>query len=171
MVFPRELMTCAVVFQLCHADIYLLDDPLSAVDSMVGHDIFEKCINGVLGNKTRLMITHNHKVLRDAKHIVVMEEGSILAKGDFSTLCASGFDLDAIIQDAEQKPGTAQMETPQGSLESEIKSDQEYANLEIAEEDRMIGSVSWKLYWRYIQAGMHFTLAAALATFFLIVQG
>ena len=154
-----------------NADIYLLDDPLSAVDSTVGHDIFEKCINGVLDNKTRLMITHNHRALRDAKHIVVMEEGSILAKGDFSTLCTSGFDLDAIIQDAEQKSGTAKMENPQGSLESEIKSEQECSSLEIAEEDRMIGSVSWKLYWRYIQAGMHCILAAALATFFLIVQG
>ena len=154
-----------------NADIYLLDDPLSAVDSTVGHDIFERCINGVLGNKTRLMITHNHSALRYAKHIVVMEEGSILAKGDFSTLCTSGFDLDAIIQDAEQKSGTAKMENPQGSLESEIKSEQECSSLEITEEDRMIGSVSWKLYWRYIQAGMHCILAAALATFFLIVQG
>ena len=156
-----------------NADIYLLDDPLSAVDSKVGYDIFEKCINGVLDNKTRLMITHNHKALRDAKHIVVMAEGSILAKGDFSTLCTSGFDLDAIVQVAGQSSGTAKMETAinQAPLESEIKSDQEYSRLEIAEEDRMIGSVSWKLYWRYIQAGMHCILAAALATFFLIVQG
>ena len=156
-----------------NADIYLLDDPLSAVDSKVGHDIFEKCINGVLDNKTRLMITHNHRALRDAKHIVVMEEGSIVAKGDFSTLCSSGFDLDAIVQGAEQKPGTVQMENPlnQGPMANEFKSEQEYARLEIAEEDRMIGSVSWKLYWHYIQAGMHCILATAFATFFLIVQG
>ena len=156
-----------------NADIYLLDDPLSAVDSKVGHDIFERCINGVLGNKTRLMITHNHRALRDAKHIVIMEEGSILAKGDFSTLCASGFDLDAIVQGAEQKSGAVQMEKQlrQGVLEIEIKSEKEHSRLEIAEEDRMIGSVSWNLYWRYIQAGMHCILAAALAIFFIIVQG
>ena len=156
-----------------NADIYLLDDPLSAVDSKVGHDIFEKCINGVLDNKTRLMITHNLAALRDAKHIVVMEEGSILAKGDFSTLCTSGFDLDTIVQRAEQKPGNKQIKKPlnQGPLESERKSVQEYARLEIAEEDRMIGSVSWKLYWHYIQAGLHCILASAFANFFLIVQG
>ena len=156
-----------------NADIYLLDDPLSAVDSKVGHDIFERCINGLLGSKTRLMITHNLGALQDAKHIVVMEEGSILAKGDFSTLCGSGFDLDAIVQGAEQKPGTLQMEKQliQGTSENEIKSEQEYARLEIAEEDRMIGSVSWKLYRHYIQAGTHRILATALAIFFLIVQG
>ena len=156
-----------------NADIYLLDDPLSAVDSKVGYDIFEKCIKGALNNKTRLMVTHNLEALQDAKHIVVMEEGCILAKGDFSTLCASGFDLDAIVQGADQKSGTVQMEKQlsQGVLEIEIKPQKEYSRLEIAEEDRMIGSVSWNLYWRYIQAGMHCILAAALATFFLIVQG
>ena len=156
-----------------NADIYLLDDPLSAVDSKVGYDIFEKCIKGALNNKTRLMVTHNLEALQDAKHIVVMEEGCILAKGDFSTLCASGFDLDAIVQGADQKSGTVQMEKQlsQGVLEIEIKSQKEYSRLEIAEEDRMIGSVSWNLYWRYIQAGMHCILAAALAIFFLIVQG
>ena len=156
-----------------NADIYLLDDPLSAVDPKVGHDIFENCIKGILHNKTRLMITHNLEALRDAKHIVVMEEGSILAKGDFSTLCVSGFDLDVIVEGAEQKSGTVQMEKQQsqGILEIEIKSEQEYATLEIAEEDRMIGSVSWKLYWHYIQAGMHYILATAVATFFPIVQG
>ena len=156
-----------------NADIYLLDDPLSAVDSKVGYDIFEKCIKGALNNKTRLMVTHNLEALQDAKHIVVMEEGCILAKGDFSTLCASGFDLDAIVQGADQKSGTVQMEKQlsQGVLEIEIKSQKEYSRLEIAEEDRMIGSVSWNLYWRYIQAGLHCILAAALAIFFLIVQG
>ena len=40
------------------ADIYLLDDPLSAVDAHVGKHIFEQVIgpNGLLKNKTRLMV-------------------------------------------------------------------------------------------------------------------
>ena len=40
-----------------NADIYLLDDPLSAVDSHVGKDIFDLAIgpNGLLQNKTRLL--------------------------------------------------------------------------------------------------------------------
>ena len=36
------------------ADIYLLDDPLSAVDAKVGKHIFDNCISGVLGNKVRV---------------------------------------------------------------------------------------------------------------------
>ena len=43
-----------------NADVYLLDDPLSAVDSNVGKHIFEKVIGpkGVLRKKTRILVTH-----------------------------------------------------------------------------------------------------------------
>ena len=41
-----------------NADVYLLDDPLSAVDTHVGKHIFDNVIgpNGLLKNKTRLMV-------------------------------------------------------------------------------------------------------------------
>ena len=155
------------------ADIYLLDDPLSAVDSRVGHHIFKTCITGLLHNKTRLMVTHNLEALRDAKHILVMKEGSILAKGDFSSLRSTGLDLDAIDQGAEKKPVTKQMEKPliQDILANENNLAEEFSKLEIAEEDRVIGSISWQLYWQYMQAGTRCFLAATLVIFFLIVQG
>ncbi|KAL9971696.1 hypothetical protein ACROYT_G017896 [Oculina patagonica] len=159
-----------------NADIYLLDDPLSAVDSKVGHHIFSTCINGLLQDKTRLMVTHNLEVLKDAKHIIAMDEGSMMMKGDVLSLCSSGFDLYGIDKSADKKPVTMQMETPliEDILENKrIKrmSREEFARLEIAEEDRMIGSISWKVYWHYIQAGMHCILAAALIMGLLIVQG
>ena len=40
------------------ADIYLLDDPLSAVDPEVANRIFKICINGYLKNKIRVLVTH-----------------------------------------------------------------------------------------------------------------
>ncbi|XP_018534344.1 ATP-binding cassette sub-family C member 4 isoform X1 [Lates calcarifer] len=40
------------------ADIYLLDDPLSAVDAEVGKHLFEQCICGLLRNKCRILVTH-----------------------------------------------------------------------------------------------------------------
>ncbi len=47
-----------------NADIYLLDDPLSAVDAHVGEHIFHQCIHGqVLAGKTRLLVTHHLHVL------------------------------------------------------------------------------------------------------------
>lgn len=56
-----------------NADIYLLDDPLSAVDAKVGNHIFNVCIDKTLHEKTRLMVTHNLQVLRYAENIVVMK--------------------------------------------------------------------------------------------------
>jgi len=43
-------------------DVYLLDDPLSAVDVLVGQHLFEKCIRGALKSKTVLLVTHQLQV-------------------------------------------------------------------------------------------------------------
>ncbi len=40
------------------SDIYLLDDPISAVDVHVGKFIMHKCLNGLLKDKTRILVTH-----------------------------------------------------------------------------------------------------------------
>lgn len=39
------------------ADVYLLDDPLAAVDTHVGRALFERCIRGVLRNKTVILVS------------------------------------------------------------------------------------------------------------------
>lgn len=63
------------------ADIYLLDDPLSAVDTHVGKDLFENCVNGVLRNKIVVLITHQLQYLKEVDHIVILENGCVKAEG------------------------------------------------------------------------------------------
>lgn len=58
------------------ADIYLLDDPLSAVDTHVAKHLYDECINGYLGNKTRILVTHQVQHLKDADHIVILNNVS-----------------------------------------------------------------------------------------------
>ncbi|KAG0706859.1 Canalicular multispecific organic anion transporter 2 [Chionoecetes opilio] len=70
------------------ADIYLLDDPLSAVDSHVGKHIFEHVIGptGMLKNKTRLLVTHGLTYLPQTDKIVVLKDNKISECGTYKEL-------------------------------------------------------------------------------------
>ena len=62
------------------ADIFLLDDPLSAVDSHVGKHIFDQVIgaNGLMRNKTRLLVTHGTQWLSQVDAVAVVENGQLM---------------------------------------------------------------------------------------------
>lgn len=60
------------------AEIYLLDDPLSAVDTHVGKHLFEECIKKYLHDKTRILVTHQLQFLKQADLIIVMNNVSSL---------------------------------------------------------------------------------------------
>ena len=62
------------------ADIYLLDDCLSAVDVHVGQQLMDQVLGerGLLGGKTRVMVTHNSDVMNIADMTSYMDNGTIL---------------------------------------------------------------------------------------------
>ncbi|CAH0722850.1 unnamed protein product, partial [Brenthis ino] len=68
------------------ADIYLLDDPLSAVDTQVARHIFEHCMKRYLGNKTVILVTHQLQFIKSVDQIVIMDKGTILAEGSYDDL-------------------------------------------------------------------------------------
>ncbi|MBN3310800.1 MRP3 protein, partial [Amia calva] len=70
------------------ADIYLLDDPLSAVDAHVSKHIFDKVIGpeGALKGKTRILVTHGITYLPQVDNIVVMVEGKVSEMGSYQDL-------------------------------------------------------------------------------------
>ncbi|XP_074855480.1 ATP-binding cassette sub-family C member 2 isoform X2 [Carettochelys insculpta] len=75
-----------------NADIYLLDDPLSAVDAHVGKHLFEKVLgpDGLLSGKTRLLVTHSISFLPMTDEIVVLVAGAVSERGSYNTLVAKG---------------------------------------------------------------------------------
>lgn len=75
------------------ADIYLMDDPLSAVDANVGKHLYEICIRNFLKDKMRLLVTHQLQYLQSADKIIVMNDGQIQAQGDYKELLKSGIDF------------------------------------------------------------------------------
>uniref|UniRef100_A0A4W4G0I7 ATP-binding cassette, sub-family C (CFTR/MRP), member 2 n=1 Tax=Electrophorus electricus TaxID=8005 RepID=A0A4W4G0I7_ELEEL len=73
------------------ADVYLLDDPLSAVDSHVGKHLFERVIGpeGLLKDKTRILVTHGISFLPYMDEIIVVVDGIVSEVGSYSSLRAS----------------------------------------------------------------------------------
>ncbi|CAL1537561.1 unnamed protein product [Lymnaea stagnalis] len=67
------------------SDIYLFDDPLSAVDSHVGKHIFQEVISnkGMLKGKTRVMVTHGVHWLPMVDYIIVMKNGGVTELGSY----------------------------------------------------------------------------------------
>ena len=64
---------------LCvEADIYLLDDPLSAVDANVGRLIYKNAIRGLLKDKIVVLVTHQIHHLQDMERIIVLKEVYII---------------------------------------------------------------------------------------------
>ncbi|KAF9288796.1 hypothetical protein BGZ68_010621 [Mortierella alpina] len=70
------------------ADVYLLDDPLSAVDAHVDQHLWQNLIgpNGLLKHKTRVLVTHGIHHLEHVDQIVVFKEGAISETGEYGQL-------------------------------------------------------------------------------------
>lgn len=64
-----------------NADIYLLDDPLAALDTHVSKSVFDRCIKEFLRDKIVVLITHQYQYLREFDKVIVMENGCIAAQG------------------------------------------------------------------------------------------
>uniref|UniRef100_A0A663MAA8 ATP binding cassette subfamily C member 2 n=1 Tax=Athene cunicularia TaxID=194338 RepID=A0A663MAA8_ATHCN len=74
-----------------NADIYVLDDPLSAVDAHVGKYLFKHVLGpkGLLQKKTRILVTHSISFLPQVDNIVVLVAGAVSEHGSYSTLLAN----------------------------------------------------------------------------------
>ena len=75
-----------------NADIYLFDDPLSAVDPKVGNILFNRAVCQALAGKTRLLVTHQLQFLSSpaVSRVIVLELGSIKSIGTYTHLKESG---------------------------------------------------------------------------------
>ena len=73
------------------SDIYLFDDPISALDAHVGRNIMNNCICDYLKDKTRILVTHAIQYCDKADRIVYMKDGKINWEGDFKELSKQDF--------------------------------------------------------------------------------
>ena len=137
-----------------NADIYLLDDPLSSVDAIVGRHIFEKYICNALRDRLCLFVTHQPCYLKHADHIVVMSEGSIGCQGSYLEIV----NMKNVIPGLEKifNEETFHKSASRDLLCQEKREFENYeeTSLTIPKEDRSFGVVSYKTYWKYFRVGL-----------------
>ncbi|XP_077131258.1 multidrug resistance-associated protein 1-like [Ranitomeya variabilis] len=94
----QRISIARAVYRNC--DVYLLDDPLSAVDAHVGQHLFEHVIgpSGLLKGKTRVLVTHGVSFLPQVDNIIVMADGRISDVGTYSELLDKNGDFADFLQ-------------------------------------------------------------------------
>ncbi|XP_056634781.1 putative uncharacterized protein DDB_G0282133 [Diorhabda sublineata] len=101
------------------ADIYLLDDPLSAVDTHVGKHLFDECVCEFLKGKTRILVTHQLQYLKKADMIIVLNEGVVEAQGTFDELSECNLDFTKMVIAADETDESTEDTNPPSSEAAE----------------------------------------------------
>ncbi|KAF5286351.1 hypothetical protein FQR65_LT12645 [Abscondita terminalis] len=155
------------------ADIYLLDDPLSAVDTHVGKKIFENCIKTLLKGKTVVLVTHQLQYLTNVDHIIVLENGSVIAQGSSFELQKYGVDFAKYLrhnfeEDHERNLGEKERRESGNSqvslIDNKVKAPAE------TPEKKISGSVSGSVYKKYIKSGGNWLAISATIASFVTLQ-
>ena len=147
------------------ADIYLLDDPLSAVDAKVGKHLFDRCICGFLSDRTRVFVTHQLDYLTHLDNIIVLSEGTQVN----DRVClhelenARSFKLSDVESVAPGDEFGAQPHHYQDQSHGN-----EAEDLKEEEENRSTGSITWELYWTFFRTSL---AAPVVLCLFLLVLG
>jgi len=132
------------------SDVYLLDDPVSAVDAHVGAGLMEKCICGILRDKTRILVTHQTQFLPRSDQAVVLKHGTVLAAGPYQSLLEDPLCRDVI---ESYKSREEEVDKPCVSAETKpdlIVKDNKQDEKSIIKEDMSSGSVPIRIYFEYL---------------------
>uniref|UniRef100_A0A3N7FRF2 ABC-type xenobiotic transporter n=2 Tax=Populus trichocarpa TaxID=3694 RepID=A0A3N7FRF2_POPTR len=83
-----------------NSDVYIFDDPLSALDAQVGRQVFDKCIKGELSKKTRILVTNQLHFLSQVDRIILVHEGMVKEEGTFEDLSNNGMLFQKLMENA-----------------------------------------------------------------------
>ncbi|OAQ30743.1 ATP-binding cassette transporter 1 [Linnemannia elongata AG-77] len=105
------------------ADIYLFDDPLSAVDAHVGKTIFDKVVGpkGMLAGKTRVFVTHQIQYLSQSPQIMMLRDGKVVEQGNFQELMAKKADVYQLVSEFGRDPNQGVVATLDDDSESLVE--------------------------------------------------
>lgn len=103
------------------SDVYIFDDPLSALDAHVGRQVFDKCIKEELQHKTRVLVTNQLHFLPYVDKILVVHDGVIKEEGTFDELSNSGELFKKLMENAGKMEEQMEEKQDESKRQDDIK--------------------------------------------------
>ncbi|KAJ3403849.1 hypothetical protein HDU80_003663 [Chytriomyces hyalinus] len=139
------------------ANVVLLDDPLSAVDAPTARHLLKNAILGALKGRTIILVTHAVSLTAPfADHVVILQNGVVVSQGTPTEIANDPAVEDVTHQMLDQSISMTDDEeaVPAGKEDKkDVVANQEDGTKLVDEEQRATGSVSWKIYQTYWDAG------------------
>uniref|UniRef100_A0AAQ4P4I1 ATP-binding cassette sub-family C member 5 n=1 Tax=Gasterosteus aculeatus aculeatus TaxID=481459 RepID=A0AAQ4P4I1_GASAC len=136
-----------------NGDIFILDDPLSAVDAHVGKHIFDKCIKQELQGKSIILVTHQLQYLEFCDNIMLVNNGVVQEAGNHQDLMRADNHYAQLISNYQMGESEVKSKTFKplillfGLAVSAPVGDQLVSQEVVTE-----GAVSWRIYRQYCKA-------------------
>ncbi|EXC02962.1 ABC transporter C family member 10 [Morus notabilis] len=175
----QRVQLARAVYQ--NADIYLLDDPFSAVDAHTATSLFNECVMRTLSSKTVLLVTHQVDFLPVFDSILLMSGGAISKAATYEELLASSQEFQHLVNahnnttSSETQVEDSFSEKDKPSNDGEIQKIDNEEQLKssmgdqlIKQEERETGNIGSKPYIQYLKQGKGF-LFFFLANFFYLI--
>ncbi|KAK1375542.1 ABC-type xenobiotic transporter [Heracleum sosnowskyi] len=152
------------------SDVYVFDDPLSALDAHVARQVFEKCIKEELRGRTRVLVTNQLHFLSQVDRIILVHDGMVKEEGTYEELSNNGILFQKLMENAgkmeeyvdEEEEGidkdsktskpVANGVTNDVPKDGTAKKSKEGKSILIKQEERETGVVSLKVLARYKNA-------------------
>lgn len=147
-------------------NIYLLDDPLAAVDTDVAEHLMKKCILELLREKTRILCTHRIEFVHKADTVVLMENGTIVKTGSPAEILPLVEVAPKTRQSKDKKKEKDAAETEEeGSLNDPCVTE----DVDSSEtEQKLVGGLAWSVYRTYWRSVGGALATAVLLSLFLM---
>ncbi|XP_059280880.1 ABC transporter C family member 12-like isoform X1 [Lycium ferocissimum] len=152
-----------------NSDVYIFDDPLSALDAHVSQQVFKNCIKEQLQGKTRVLVTNQLQFLPHVDRIILVSEGMVIENGTFEELLENGILFRKLMENAgkmesysvetEYDPNIDDESSQSSTIRHELQKDvtsvtkrRAGKSVLIRQEERETGIVSWNVLMRYKDA-------------------
>ncbi|XP_056173645.1 ABC transporter C family member 10-like [Syzygium oleosum] len=166
------------------ADVYLLDDPFSAVDAHTATSLFDEYVMKALSGKTVLLVTHQVDFLPAFNCILLMSSGQIVSTGIYDQLMASSQEFQDLVNTHHTtsgsgnqigitslgRPGYSKEEIQNIYIEEQLEAS--LGSQLIKQEEKEIGDSGFKPYLQYLKHNKGFLfITLAIISHIIFIAG